>query len=98
MTLRIWPEFDNSVPPQRLSLLPYLVGATGPSGAAAAKFVHTQASPSVTWTVNHNLGVRPIVALFSVGWVVIEAAIVHVSENQFTVQFNAATSGFAVCQ
>jgi hypothetical protein len=36
------------------------IGATGATGvtAIAGAFVYTQASPSTTWTINHNLGYR----------------------------------------
>lgn len=81
-----------------LQLFPFVRGEQGLPGATAAKYVHTQSSPDTTWTVNHNLGVRPVVALFSAGYVEIEAGIVHTSINQFVVSFNTATGGFAVCQ
>ena len=81
-----------------LEIAPFYMGAPGPSGAAGAKYLHTQASPSATWTVNHNLGVRPIIAVFSIGWVEVGANTTHTNENQAIIYFNTANAGFAVCQ
>jgi hypothetical protein len=35
-------------------------GPQGPGGGVGAAYVHTQASPATTWTINHNLGLSPI--------------------------------------
>jgi hypothetical protein len=72
-----------------------LQGAIAPSNV---KYLHTQSSDSDTWTVNHNLGARPLLLVYSVGWVEVDASVTHVSDNQSIVQFNTAQSGFAVCQ
>ncbi|HET6497704.1 MAG TPA: DUF2793 domain-containing protein, partial [Coriobacteriia bacterium] len=58
-------------------------------------FVHTQGSASATWTVNHNLGFRPSVEVFSVGGAEIDAAVLHTSVNQTVISFNTATAGSA---
>jgi hypothetical protein len=42
-------------------------GPQGPGGGAGAAYVHTQASPATTWTINHNLGFRPSVELLDSG-------------------------------
>ncbi len=102
MTLRIWPKYDMSTqaiieaPREELviTIVPYL---KGDPGDAAAQFVHTQSVASATWTVNHNKGVRPLVAVFSPGWVEIEASIVHTTLNQVVVSLNTAQTGFVVC-
>jgi Major tropism determinant N-terminal domain len=72
------------------SLLPY---ASGPGGATG--FDYVQAVPATVWTINHNLGYRPTVGVFSPGGVEVEADVLHVSLNQTTITFNAAYSGFA---
>ncbi len=72
---------------------------SGPPGppSAAASYTHTQASASDTWTVNHNLGVKPHVAVLSPGGVEVEASVVHVSTNQCVIQFAAPYVGSARC-
>lgn len=58
-------------------------------------FVHTQGSAATSWTVNHNLGFRPAVEVFSVGGAEIDAEVLHTSLNQTVISFNAATAGSA---
>ncbi len=54
----------------------------------------TFSSPSLTWVVNHNLGVRPSIDVFSDGGVKMLAKVEHVSINQAIVSFNSLTTGF----
>ena len=69
-------------------------GPQGPGGAGAA-YVHTQASPATTWTINHNLGFRPSVELLDSGSQEIDGAIAHPTVNQTVVTLNPATAGLA---
>lgn len=62
----------------------------------AKRYRHDQVSSSATWTVNHNLGFRPQCQVFSPGWVQIEAAILHTSDNQTVITFNSAQTGQAI--
>ena len=112
MSVTLWPEYglDLSIraefgvsqyrvitePSEALviSVVPYL---KGDPGDAAAQFIHTQSVPSNTWIVNHNKGYRPLATVYSVGWVEIEAAVTHVSENQLTVQLNNPQAGYVLC-
>lgn len=66
-----------------------------PLGAGSASFIHTQGSAATSWTVNHNLGFRPAVEVFSVGGAEIDAEVLHTSPNQTVISFNAATAGSA---
>lgn len=72
-------------------------GAGAVGGTASARHIHNQVAPALAWTVNHNLGAYPQIDVFSPGRVQVEAAIVHVSENQALIQFNSPQSGFALC-
>lgn len=69
-------------------------GMPGPPGGA--RYLHTQGAASASWTVNHNLGIRPQVQVFSPGWVEVEAATLHVDANQMIISFNTPQTGFAV--
>lgn len=74
-------------------------GPTGPAGGGgAAAYVHTQAAPASTWSVNHGLGYRPAVELLDAGLVEIDAQVVHLNVNQVLVSFNTPTAGQARCQ
>jgi hypothetical protein len=72
-----------------------VAGPQGPPGAAAQGYEHTQSSAATTWTVNHSLGYRPIVEVFTSGGVLLWGQVTHTSVNQFTVNFNTAQAGFA---
>jgi hypothetical protein len=69
-------------------------GPQGPGGSGTA-YVHTQASPATTWTINHNLGFRPSVELLDSGSQEIDGAIAHPTVNQTVVTLNPATAGLA---
>lgn len=66
------------------------------TGVSSTRFRHDQGAASATWTVNHNLGFRPQCEVFSPGWVQIEAAILHVTDNQTSITFNTAQTGQAI--
>ena len=70
------------------------VGPPGPSGNAAV-YEHTQGSPNDVWTINHNLGFKPIVEAFTPGGLWMVAEVLHVSVNQTLITFNIPTAGFA---
>lgn len=74
------------------------ISARGPQGApgpASAFFEHVQAVASDAWTINHNLGFRPAVTVFSPGGVEVEADVIHVSVNQTVIAFAAPQAGSA---
>lgn len=60
-----------------------------------AGYVHNQTTASDTWNINHNLGFKPSVELYSAGSQEIEGDIVHISDNQTIVYFNSSITGFA---
>jgi len=61
----------------------------------AREFVFNQPTPSGTWTINHNLGYRPSVAVFDSGSQQIEGDVSHLSVNTVVLSFNPPTAGFA---
>lgn len=69
----------------------------GPSGSNLYfhEFVHDQPSPLTSWTVNHNLGHKPEVGVYSTGSVQLMAEVVHLTENQTIISFVAPTAGYA---
>lgn len=71
------------------------VGMQGPPGPVGGRYTHIQGSAATVWTINHNLGFTPAVAVYSVGGVEVEAEIVAVSPNQIQVLFAVATAGTA---
>lgn len=70
-------------------------GGQGPQGVSQ-RFDHTQASPSSTWTINHNFGYQVSTTVFSVGGLEIEAEVLNVSLNQVQILFVTPTAGSAV--
>lgn len=69
------------------------VGPTGPQGGA--NYIHTQLSVALTWIVNHNLGFRPNIEITTLGGAMINAEILHISDNQVHLIFVTATAGQA---
>lgn len=68
-------------------------GPQGPAGTGA--YVHSQSSPSTTWTINHNMGIRPAVELLDTGGQEIDGDVSHTSVNQTIVRLNPASAGIA---
>lgn len=81
----------------RVLLIEGPAGPAGAAGSSAASHIHTQGSAATTWTINHNLGFKPHVSLFSVGGVEFEADVTHTSDNQSVVSLAVATAGSARC-
>lgn len=72
-------------------------GPPGRNGRDFAAYEHVQGTPALTWTINHNLGYRPNVSVYSAGGVEILAEVRHLSANQTQVFFVQPTGGFARC-
>jgi hypothetical protein len=73
------------------------VGPPGPAGppGPGAVYEFTQASPSATWTVTHNLGLHPSVTVVDTGGSVVIPDVHYASVNALTISFGSATSGAA---
>lgn len=65
---------------------------TSISGSA---YLHTQTVPAAVWTINHNLGTRPAVAILDAGGNEIEADVTHLSMNQLVIRFAIPIAGVA---
>jgi hypothetical protein len=70
-------------------------GIQGPPGPGAAFYEFTQSAPSLTWTVNHNLGFYPSSTILSVGRVEMIGTVSHISVNALIISFNSPVAGFA---
>lgn len=81
------------MPPQ----MEVVVGTRGLPGINGAGFLHTQASPSAEWIVNHNLGFRPSATVLSPGGLEVIASIIHVSALQLRVTFGLPQTGSVRC-
>lgn len=64
---------------------------------AAIGYLHTQNDPALTWTINHNLGYKPAVELYTIGGLEFEAEVIHTSSNQCVVQLVKEIAGFVRC-
>lgn len=60
-------------------------------------YEHTQSVASDMWTVNHNKGSRPSIAVYSAGGKEIWAEIIHNNVNQALIYFDSAITGSAIC-
>lgn len=73
-----------------------LPGPKGDVGESGGSYVHTQAVPSASWTVTHNLGYYPGgVSVIDSAGTKVYGDVTFVTENSLVVTFNAAFSGKA---
>lgn len=73
-----------------------LQGPQGVSGGEAAAHYHTQAAPSSSWVINHNLGYRPNITVEEAGTgFIIMCSEIHHSVTQVELQFNIPRAGTA---
>lgn len=72
-------------------------GNQGPRGrpGTAEGYIHTQGSASMNWVIAHNLGYRPNVELRTVGGVLFDGQVTHVTDNLINVAFAYAFAGTA---
>ena len=69
--------------------------STGGLSSPHGTYTHTQASASATWTIAHNLNCKPSVTIVDSAGNVQIGEVLYDSNNQITLAFAAAFSGFA---
>lgn len=62
---------------------------------ATGRYIHTQATPATTWTINHALGGYPTVSVVDSAKTVVYGEITYISTSQIVVNFSSAFSGYA---
>lgn len=67
----------------------------GGAAGNTRRHVHTQASPSTTWVINHTLGGKPSVTVVDSADTMVIGEVTYNSNSQVTVEFTAAFSGYA---
>lgn len=76
-----------------------LAGPPGPPGPplppSSTAYTHIQNTPSLVWTIHHNLGFKPNVTAFESDDVVIYGELLHVDVNTLTITYPVLISGFA---
>lgn len=73
----------------------FLSGAAG-APVVGSSYVHDQMTPSMVWTVNHNLGFYPGgIQISDSSGADVEGEVSLVSVNQLTISFSVAISGHA---
>lgn len=88
-------EHVTIAPPEPVEVVAGFQGPPGIPGSPGAGFVHSQPSAETEWLVNHNLGVRPAVAVIDTGGNELDAGVLHMSVNQLRIFFVTPTAGFA---
>lgn len=62
-------------------------------------YQHTQATPSATWVITHNLGMYPVVDIFVLFeneyHKIMPAGVTYDSGNQCTITFSTPRQGYA---
>lgn len=65
------------------------------SSSTGIAYTHVQLVAEAAWTVNHNLGMRPAVAILDSGGTEVAADVMHMSTNQLVIRFAIPVSGTA---
>jgi len=68
---------------------------TGSAGVNTRRTVHSQASPSITWTATHALGGKPSVMVVDTADTVVVGDVTYISSTEIRIQFTAPFSGYA---
>lgn len=67
-----------------------------PAPAEAEPVIHTQGTASDEWVINHSKGYPPLVDVLTPDGRCVEAEILHASDDQVRIQFNAPALGRAI--
>lgn len=70
-------------------------GVIASTGSGDKNYVHTQASPSATWTIDHDLAKRASVSVVDSAGSIIICDVSYTSDNQVVLTFDSSTSGQA---
>ena len=70
-------------------------GDTGDAGSATLSYVHTQASASSSWTINHNLSFVPNITIVDSAGTVVEGQYDYPSNTTIVASFSSPFSGKA---
>lgn len=89
-----WHTVESALAVQ--DLISKTVAANGVTTIGKDVLTHTEASPVTPWTINHNLGRRVNVGVYTAGGVEVFAEVLLASDNQAIVTFDAPTAGYAV--
>jgi hypothetical protein len=72
-------------------------GPPGSGGGGGGFYQHSQPTAASTWTITHNLGVQPTIQVRSLGGLVVDAEVLHLSASTAQVTFDAPFAGYAIC-
>ncbi len=91
--------FDAELPTAvQAQLAPFYKGDPGDKGEPGlngAGYEFAQPTPATTWTIAHNLGLRPSVATFTPGGLSVMGTTLHLSTDVLQINFSAPTAGTA---
>jgi len=73
----------------------WLASLQGPPGPSSQSYVHDQVVPSDTWTIHHNLGIRPNVTVVDSAGSLQVGEPEYVDANTLVIRYVAAFAGTA---
>lgn len=85
-----------AIPSNAIEVTTEAIGVAGPPGASGLMgYDHVQTVAAATWTIAHNLGVRPSVSTTTPGGLEMWGTVLHLSDNTLQVSFSTPVTGFA---
>lgn len=70
-------------------------GPAGTPGGGAVSYTHDQVAPSAFWSVTHNLGYEPNVAVVDSAGDTVHGLVSYISVNSVTIEFTSPFGGKA---
>lgn len=79
----------------RLATAEAVIASGGGGGGGGLSYVHTQALPSSSWSINHALATKPAVTVVAVGGQELIAEVHYPDDNTTVIVFGAPYAGTA---
>lgn len=91
----VYQDSPNTVTVEESAPTVIEVRLAGSGAGNTRRHVHSQASPSATWSISHTLGGKPSVMVVDTADTVVFGDVTYVSNTEVRVEFTAPFAGFA---
>jgi hypothetical protein len=98
MTVLVVKDGPSQITVRELSQPIHIASAVLPvtAGGSTARYEHQQLIAATVWTVNHQLGYRPVIEVLGPGGIEIDADVIHVDVNLAQVVLQSPLTGIVI--